>query len=217
MKTEVILHRGLQDFEVMQRSKTGMFNATNLLKQWNSKGRNSDNKKKVAHFFENQKTQEFIETIMEKENLNTPKTVYLKSRGKYNGGTWMHPLLFIDFAMWLNPKFKYEVLRWVSDNLLTFRNDAGDTYKQLTKHVASIGLLDFPKLAKAINYVVYGKHQRDIRNISTESDLKEMNKIQSHIIFSIQSGLITNEHELIESLRRIYRKKYTPKCLQLAS
>ena len=41
--------------------------------------------------------------------------VYLKTRGKYNGGTWMHPMLFIDFAMWINPSFKYDVLKFVYD------------------------------------------------------------------------------------------------------
>lgn len=34
----------------------------------------------------------------------------------------MHPLLFIDFAMWLNPAFKVKVLKFVYDELIKFRN-----------------------------------------------------------------------------------------------
>lgn len=43
-------------------------------------------------------------------------SVVLQSRGN-NVGTIMHPLLFIDFAMWLNPAFKYDVLKFVYDEL----------------------------------------------------------------------------------------------------
>lgn len=34
---------------------------------------------------------------------------YHKSRANKgdNAGAWMHPILFVDFAMWINPKFKY--------------------------------------------------------------------------------------------------------------
>ena len=212
MKTEVIMHRGLQGFVIQQKSKTGMFNATDLVNQWNSYYRNSDNKKLIGHFFENENTKSLIEIIIEKEYFKTENSVFLKTRGRY-GGTWMHPILFIDFAMWLNPEFKYDVLKWVSDNLLVFRNKAGDDYKELTKSVSSIGVYDYVKVAQAINFIVYGKHKRNIRNASNESQLNEMNKIQSNIIFSIHSGFINNSDQLFDSLRMIYRKKHTPNCL----
>lgn len=43
----------------------------------------------------------------------------------------MHPLMFIDFAMWLNPAFKVKVLKFVSDQMLSYRNEVGEAYKQL--------------------------------------------------------------------------------------
>lgn len=49
----------------------------------------------------------------------------------------MHPLLFIDFAMWLNPAFKVKVLKFVYDQLIQYRNDAGDTYKEMAAQIAS--------------------------------------------------------------------------------
>jgi hypothetical protein len=50
----------------------------------------------------------------------------------------MHPFLFIDFAMWINPKFKYEVIKFVYDRLIQYRNDAGDAYKEMAKAIAKI-------------------------------------------------------------------------------
>lgn len=128
MKTNQILTRKMGDFDVLQRTSDGMFNATSLLKQWNEY---SGLKKDVAHYFENSSTKEFINALISEENFNSRNSVYLKSRGKYNGGTWMHPLLFIDFAMWLNPSFKIKVLRFVYDQLIEYRNEAGNAYKEM--------------------------------------------------------------------------------------
>lgn len=64
-------------FSVEQRTKDSMFNATALLKQWNAVSKVD---RKMELYFNSPKTQEFIETIMAKENLHTPKMVYVKSR-----------------------------------------------------------------------------------------------------------------------------------------
>lgn len=71
----------------------------------------------------------------------------------------MHPLMFVDFAMWLNPVFKVKVLKFVYDQMLKYRNDAGDAYKELGTAIGKIVSKKFMpaamcKIAKAINYVV---------------------------------------------------------------
>lgn len=93
------MKRPLAQFTVEQRTKDGMFNATALLKQWNEQ--DGVAQRKLDNYFASSKTVEFIETIMNRENLHTPKMVYVKSRASRGNqvGTWMHPLLFIDFAM----------------------------------------------------------------------------------------------------------------------
>ena len=83
MKTNQNLVRKMGEFEVTQRTSDGMFNATALLKQWNLQ---SSSERKMDNYFNSEKTNEFINTIMERENLNTPKMVYLKTRG-ISGGT----------------------------------------------------------------------------------------------------------------------------------
>lgn len=111
MKTNQVLTRKMGDFDVLQRTSDGMFNATALLKQWNNY---SGQKKQMIHYTENASTNEFVNALISEENLKERNSVVMQTRGK-TGGTWMHPLLFIDFAMWLNPAFKVKLLRFVYD------------------------------------------------------------------------------------------------------
>lgn len=127
MITNQVMKRPMGNFLVEQRTKDSMFNATNLLKQWNEA---SGEKKEITKFFDNDNTKEFISALMEEEKLNTQNSAYLKARGK-NGGTWMHPILFVKFAMWLNPRFEVQVIKFVYDQMLKYRNDACDAYKEL--------------------------------------------------------------------------------------
>lgn len=61
----------------------------------------------LEHCFDNQSPKKFIQTIIERENLHKGNPPYVKSRAARgdNAGTWIHPLLFIDFAMWINQSF----------------------------------------------------------------------------------------------------------------
>lgn len=70
MKTNQIMVRLTGDFKVTQRTKDGFFNATELLKRWNEK---SGMKKELKHYFENQSSNELINTIVERENLKYNK------------------------------------------------------------------------------------------------------------------------------------------------
>lgn len=54
-----------------------MFNATDLLKQWNKNPNNP--KRKLSKFWELKQTQEFLEVLaQDKEFLNSPKKGYVK-------------------------------------------------------------------------------------------------------------------------------------------
>ena len=119
MKTNQVLTRKMGEFNVLQRTSDGMFNATALLNQWN---KYNGFQKQMSHYTDNASTEEFIKALLSEENFKERKSVLIQTRGK-NGGTWMHPLLFIDFAMWINPAFKIKVLKFVYDELLKYRND----------------------------------------------------------------------------------------------
>lgn len=216
MKTNVVLTRKMGDFDVLQRTSDGMFNATELLKQWNkSKGM----KKEIGDYFDNNSSKEFINTIIQKENLNKGNSPYLTTRGK-NGGTWMHPLLFIDFAMWINPSFKYDVLKFVYDQLIKYRNDAGDAYNEMASAIKKIVQPHFVSdairnVAKAINYVVYGNHEKGMRNkVGEEVQTRELYEVERDISKLINNGFIANYDQLMSYLRREWNKKWQPKMLQ---
>lgn len=208
MKTNVNMVRKLDTFDVVQRTKDGMFNATVLLQQWNEK---SGQKKMIAHYFENKSVEEFINTIIQKENLSYRDSVMIKSRANkgVNAGTWMHPLLFIDFAMWINPAFKYDVLRFVYDNLIAFRHDCGDNYRSLTASVSKFPDVDYPRLARALNYVVFGKHYGNIRNDASEAQLQELRSLEEKLSYAVDNDFITNFEELIKALRRNWADKWS--------
>ena len=90
MITNQLMLRKMGDFEVIQRTGDSFFNATRLLKQWNLK---SGIERKMDNYFNSEKTKEFINTIMDRENLHTPKMVYVKSRAsrgdKYFAMGWV--------------------------------------------------------------------------------------------------------------------------------
>lgn len=213
MKTNQIMVRNMGEFNVSQRTKDGFFNATELLKQWNEK---SGMKKEVTKFLDLESTYELVKVIMERENLDTQDSTYVKSRASRgdNAGTWMHPILFIDFAMWINPTFKYDVIKFVYDEMIKFRNLAGDAYPAMCKAVRAILPEELFKtkikdLAKSINIIIYGRHESEIRNkIGEESKIRELYELEAQIAQWINLGLIRNYNDLRSVLQKLYYQKH---------
>lgn len=208
------MKRPLANFTVEQRTKDGMFNATGLLKQWNAQPDVAQ--RKLDNYFASSKTSEFISTIIERENIDTPKMVYVKSKARVDngGGTWMHPLLFIDFAMWIDPSFKYDVLKFVYDRMLSYRNEAGEAYKALASAVGKI----VPKnsmrkhmetIAKGLNYIIVGRHEQMVRNeYGTEEKQKEYFELEKQVAMLINDGFLKTGDEVVSYLRKKFTKKY---------
>lgn len=216
MKTNQIMTRPMGDFHVEQRTKDGMFNATDLLKQWNQ---NSGQQKDIAHYFENSSTEEFVNALISEEKFTSRNSVYVKSKARMDrgGGTWMHPIMFIDFAMWLNPAFKVKVIKFVYDQMLKYRNDAGDAYRELSSAINSIVPSTFMpqamrKIGEALNYVVFNEHESMLRNKKgSEESMRELFELERRLAENINDGLITNFEQTINFLRKRYSNKYYPK------
>lgn len=212
MKTNQTLTRQMGNISVYQRTSDGMFNSTELLTQWN---KHSGQQKQMVHYTENASTKEFINALLTEENLKERNSVLIKRRGKM-GGTWMHPLLFIDFAMWLNPSFKVKVLKFVYDQLIQYRNEAGDTYREMTAQIARISKksdipVNISSIASALNHIVYGRHERDLRNKEAEEQsMKELLKLQIKVTELIREGFIKTYDQLINYLRKLWTDKYQP-------
>lgn len=204
MKTSVTMVRKMGEFEVHQRTKDGMFNATSLLKQWN-KGKRG---KEVNAFLKNSSTIEFIESLQESEELDTRNIVTVSKGGNTeNQGTWMHPYLFIDFAMWINPKFKVSVIKFVYDELIKQRHEAGDNYIMLSSSGVKLKGYKFTEVAIAMQWIVYGKTGKNLRQTATQEQLKELNEIQLKLSFAIDMGYIKSYSQLLNEMREMYRIK----------
>jgi len=176
MKTNQIVIRGNEAF--IQRTVDGFFNATKLLDSWNKKG--SVQLKQMAQYKEIKSTKDFI-IQLEKENDKRPMKT---SRGA-NGGTWMHPKLFIDFAMWVSIEFKSIVIDYVLDGLIKSRNDAGDYFNQMSAailktHIDYYGTKPNPTLyiseARKIKELL-GLSKKD-RNLMSETELSNITIMQ---------------------------------------
>lgn len=204
MKTSVTMIRKMGGLDVLQRSKDGMFNATNLLKQWNEV---SGMKKEVSKFFEMDSTKEFVSILVNEEKLHTQNLAYVKSKSKHIG-TWMHPYLFVKFAMWINPTFEYHVVKFVSDELLKQRNDAGDNYLLLSAAGNKIKGYDYVEVAKAMQWIIFNKSGKELRQVATQEQLKELNELQSKLAFAIDMGYIKTFNQLMDEMRKIYHIKY---------
>jgi hypothetical protein len=221
------------NFDVIQRTQDSMFNATKLLQQWNQK---VVKKKDMDDFLNNKSTKDFIKSIISREKLNTqnsgylasssksskkPNTqnsAYLSTRGK-NGGTWMHPFLFIDFAMWLNSNFKYDVIKFVYDEMIKYRHEAGDEYKVLSSAIRKIVPADsmqdaMKKIGEALNWIVFNEHESGIRNkFGDEEKQRELFALEKKVADLISEGFITDYQRIVDYLRKLYHKKNYPKVL----
>lgn len=215
------------NFDVIQRTSDGMFNATALLKQWNKN--HPKNQRDLDNFWKSTHLDKLMSEIVDNEyNFKTVDFTELKnilsktSRGKYNGGTYMHPILFIKFAMYLNSRFEYHVLRFVSDELIKYRHEAGDNYRQLSKSIAAISNPEdirdnIKKVAKAMNWVVFNKQGDNLRNTASEIQIKELSDLEKDICKFIDFGFIKSLDQLIIHLRGIWANNWKPKELSISN
>jgi len=192
MKTEVILSRSFLGGNVRQKSKTGMFSATDLQKIANIKrtelGLSIFN---LSQFLKQKSTLEFIEEL-QKEN----ERVIIKGRGR-NSSTWVHPLLFIDIAMAIDSKLKIEVYKWLYDELIKYRNDSGDSYKEMSAAIWQRfqNKREFPKYITRVANHIRKSCGVDKWENATEKQLRQRDKI--HYSIKTLTNVLTNTDEAV--------------------
>ena len=129
----------------------------------------------------------------------------------------MHPILFIKFAMWINPRFEVQVIKFVYDQLVKYRNDAGDAYKELSTAIQGIVHKDFmpkamQKVGEALNWIVFNAHEKMLRNkAGDESLMRELFELERKVADLINEDFIKDYDGLIAYLRKKYIEKNNPK------
>lgn len=210
MKTSVVIYRDLNGVKVRQDSSTSFYNANDLLELHNTKTGES---RRLQDYLVTQSTKATISAILS-DIQNSGKTrdfeigVMQTKRGK-NGGTWIHPFLMIDFAMWLSAEFKITVIRWFYDNVVAFRNDCGDGFKEVTDALLEAKPSSAPFVysneANMLNKLVFGESGKGLRNNATEKQLSLLKAMQKADASLIKSGLdYYDRYEKLKELKQNY-------------
>lgn len=170
------------------------------------------NEKRLDNYMALSQTTEFIASIARHERI-APTAVVKASRGKH-GGTWVHPMLFVDVCLWIDPDFKYRALKFIQDKMLEYRDDAGEAYKALSSAVARVVPADrmravMATVAKGINYVLWNAHSDGERNLhATDGDMRRLHEYERHLAATIDDGFIRSEEELVGHLRRQWGRRW---------
>ena len=195
MKTPQILVRELYSGEVRQNHKTGLMCANDITSIGLSyrKSAGLDNSKRWVHYFKRKETREFISAVMRSEEIAEVVVEKAKAKGEGKGKNyWVHPLIAVDYAMWINPDFKVVALKWLTDNLAVFRDNSGDSYKKMCqtlfesqKYSPSRGAIVITDLARAIKRDLYC----DDWNYASPETLKNRDFIHNNMSMALQMGV----------------------------
>lgn len=228
MKTNQVMTRSMGQFTVEQRTKDGFFDGANLLRQWN--GVEGNPRRRMSEFLESPKVKDFMNALAEDESHRRKTDIAenqllmrvngkLTKNGKTQDKVWMNPILFLKFAMWINPRFEVQVIRFVYDNMIEYRNEAGDAYKELCAALSKIvgkGFLRvaISNIAKAINWVVFNNHEAMIRNKEgVEDKMKELFSAEKTVAMLINDGFLSSYEGVVKYLRKKWSEKWAPKVL----
>lgn len=192
MLTEVKMKRELFGEIIQQSSKNEFFSATDLTRAGNKWRRaNGLGDFNLSLYFQSKGSKEFISEIEKKYG-----NCLSKGRGR-TSNTWVHPLLFIDIALTINPKLKVEVYEWLFDNLIRFRNDSGDSYKEMaaTLYMRHNNHREFPKYIQVVaNQIKVSCQVKDWQE-ATEQQLKQRDLIHNNI--KLLCRVLTNTEQIV--------------------
>jgi len=179
MKTVQILERKFLGGVVKQKHNNGFFCINDLTSIANKYRKNQGlPEAKWAKYLKAKKTREFMHTLMNQEDI---ADIIVAGKGRYSK-TWVHPLVFFDYAMWLSPDFKVKVYEWLYDNMTIFRDKSGESYKKLAgiikdRYGIAQTALGMQKIARAI--------KRDLKvadwNKTTSQKLKQRDEIHKNL------------------------------------
>jgi len=183
MKTSQIM---IRSDAFLQRTKDGFFNATKLLDYWNNL--EGVQKKQMGRYKAIDSTKEFIEQL-QKEGIEKP---FISGRGSgEKAGTWMHPKLFIDFAMWVSVEFKSIVIDYVLDGLIKMRNDAGDYYNEMCAVIMNRYIDYYNSKPPALIFINEANMIKEIAGIDiSRNEMSEAQLTKITLLQKINSQLI---------------------------
>lgn len=193
----VIMKRDFLGFDIQQMHDNKFFCLTDFIKAlsvyYAQRGQKFN--KNIPDFMRRQDTIELIKAIQDNEGI---AQVYISKKGK-NGGTYAHPLLLIELAMYCDRDFKYKALNWVKDKLCDYRDSSGESYKTLSGVIDRA--LNLPPDKKGGLALAISKTAIAIKahigvvdwNKATEQQLQARDSIHRDLCLLLEAGVNLNK------------------------
>jgi hypothetical protein len=189
MKTEQVMERVFEDSVIKQTHKNGYFNVNDLAICAN-RLRAKENRpvKDLNRYFLLDETKEYMMDVSFETGVSLEELKITK-KGRL-GGTYVHPYIFIDMAMWFDSKLKVKIVKWLYDNLIYFRDISGDSFKEMNDALKK----NFPDkfednlmYKKVSNYIANACNvpfipSKNRWNLASEKQLEMRENIQKNII-----------------------------------
>lgn len=204
MLTNQIVKQEILGKSIRQQTKNKFLSLTDVLE--NFKSITPDLDKRIADYFDLSTTKAKIEQVYSREFSNSGdlrdlsyadihSSIVEAKRGN-NGGTYAHPLIFLDFCMWLSLDFWYYAMKVIENHLIDYRIDAGDDYKEMCRvfkeAINPINPDEYKYEAMMINDVCFNL-LFITRNELPEDDLKKLNKAQEINIKLLKKGILNRQ------------------------
>jgi len=157
--------------------------------------------KSIKAWKKNKATQELLRITS--DFLNGANSTHLKvlstKKGRHNSGTYAHEIIALDFAMWLDPMFKLKVILSYTqgkEDLQGWNIERTLSAKANKLQCEAIARAEkdpqshhFACEARMINEIVFGYHERDIRDKATTEQLSLIYKLMNFNAGYIEQGL----------------------------
>jgi hypothetical protein len=192
MKTAVVMKRELFGREISQNSKNSFFSATDLIRAGNAwRIANYLSPIDLTAWLRKQSTKDFIEEL---ERQFPVVKISARGRGQH---TWLHPYLFIDLALDINPKLKVQVYSWLYDSLIQYRNSSGDSYKKMCSTLGRwIPRYQCPEAFQAVADIIRINCGVSNWQTATQEQLQLRDKIHEYVI--LLSDVLRDTTNLVE-------------------
>ena len=191
MKTNQILERDFFGGVVKQEHLTGYFCVNDITIIANKYRKNQGlPEARWDKYISSKTTKEFFHALMNSENN---ADIIRTKRGR-GGDTWVHPLILMDYMMWLSPEFKVKAYQWLYDNLPIYRDNGGESYKRLSgivqdKYTPAKTAMAMQQIAKNIKSFL----QVDDWNKTTPEKNKQRDEIQKNLSMLLKANVEIND------------------------
>lgn len=133
---------------------------------------------------------------------------------------WVHPLVFLDFAMWLNPDFKYDAVKMVYDKLIQLRIEVGDNtnpYNKWIEETFGKSQHNISNIRQGLNKAVFGYHDSVInqRDYATIKELEQYKYYERLIQDFVRAGFFTKVTDITQYLKKEQEKNFPTKSIEI--